>query len=115
MMGAGENMDYQTLFIELTILVALGLLYYFWQRARILRFEENKSQAVAAPLLQACLIEKDHQSFPLLEEFILALDDFLHGKSASFPSALAEQVRKDQHCPQDLAEIINESLKELDS
>lgn len=106
-------MDYKNLAIELVVLAALGLIYYFWQKRRILQFEQNKSLAVAAPLLQACLIEKDQQSFEMLESFILELDDFLHGKSSSFPTALAEQLAGHSACPQDLSEVIKESLKEL--
>ena len=106
-------MDYKNLAIELIVLAAFGFLYYFWQRRRILQFEENKSYAVAAPLLQACLIEKDHQSFPLLDSFILELDDFLHGKTSLFPTALAEELLKNDACPEDLAVVIKESLKEL--
>ena len=108
-------MDYQTLFIELSVLSALGFLYYFWQKRRILRFEETKSQAVASPLLQACLIERDFKSFNILEDFIIALDDFLHGKTNFFPTALATEVMNNPQCPQDLREIIKESLQELNS
>lgn len=106
-------MDYKNLAIELAVLAALGLVYYFWQKRRILQFEQNKSYAVAAPLLQACLIEKDQQSFEMLESFILELDDFLHGKSGSFPTVLAEQLASNKACPHDLSEVIKESLKEL--
>ena len=108
-------MDYKNLAIELLVLAALGLVYYFWQRRRILQFEQHKSYAVAAPLLQACLIEKDQQSFELLESFILELDDFLHGKSATFPTALAQQLANNISCPHDLSEVIKESLKELNA
>lgn len=106
-------MDYKNLAIELAVLAALGLIYYFWQKRRIIQFEQNKSYAVAAPLLQACLIEKDQQSFEMLESFIIELDDFLHGKSASFPTVLAEQLAGHKACPHDLSEVIKESLKEL--
>lgn len=107
-------MNYQSLFIELSILIGLGLIYYFWQKRRILNFEENKAMAIAAPLLQACLIEQEHTRFTLLDTFILSLDDFLHGKTNYFPTALAQQLTLDQHCPEDLREIIKESLKELE-
>ena len=106
-------MDYKNLAIELALLAALCLIYYFWQKRRIIKFEQNKSLAVAAPLLQACLIEKDQQSFEMLESFIIELDDFLHGKSASFPTVLAEQLAGHKACPHDLSEVIKESLKEL--
>jgi len=107
-------MDYQTLFIELAVLAGLGLLYYFWEKKRILQFEENKAMAIASPLLQACLIEQEQTSFTLLDNFILALDDFLHGKTSYFPTSLAQELVKDPKCPEDLAAIITESLKEMD-
>lgn len=106
-------MDYQTLFIELSVLIFLGLIYYYWQKKRILRFEENKAVTVAAPLLQACLIEQEQADFSLLSHFIVALDDFLHGKSSYFPTTLAQELIKDKQCPDDLVEIIKESLKEI--
>lgn len=106
-------MDYKTLFIELIVLGLLGVIYYFWQKRRILNFENNKAVAVAAPLLQACLIEQDQGSFELLNHFIIALDDFIHGKSSYFPTSLAEQLIQEQQCPADLADIIKESLREI--
>lgn len=106
-------MDYQTLFIELLALGTLGLGYYFWQKKRILRFEENKMSIVAAPLLQACLIEQEHKSFSLLNSFTLELDDYLHGKTSHFPLALANELMKHPECPQDLAHILEESLREI--
>lgn len=109
----GETMDYQTLFIELMALAVLGLGYYFWQKRRILSFEKDKEAIVAAPLLQACLIEQDLKSFKLLDNFILALDDYLHGKTNYFPVVLAKELMASRECPEDLSSIIEESLREI--
>ncbi|HLW55790.1 MAG TPA: hypothetical protein VKY27_00290 [Bacteriovoracaceae bacterium] len=106
-------MDYQTLFIELLALGGLGLGYYFWQKRRILSFEKDKEAIVAAPLLQACLIEQEQKSFELLDNFIFALDDFLHGKTSYFPVALAKELMGSKDCPEDLSSIIEESLREI--
>lgn len=99
--------------IEIGFLSFLGVLYYFWQKRRIIRFEENKVPMVMSYILQACLSEKTETPQPMLDSVIEALDDFLNGKSSTAPSTLLRAFTSSPDCSPELKNLIEEGLKEI--
>lgn len=107
------NLSY--LILELCCLGLLGVLYYFYQRSKILKYSEQKGPFICGALLQACLIERDLSPSPELDAAIEGLDDFLHNKSSRPPLALLKILGNSPKCPEDLKNIIDESIIELES
>lgn len=70
---------WQNILVELIILVALGLGYYFFQRNRILRFEANRIPYLYSQMLQILLVHKDESiQQPHLDSLIIKIDDFVN-------------------------------------
>lgn len=99
--------------LEIGFLAFLGVLYYFYQKRKILNYEKNKIPMVMSFLLQAALTEKTESAQPQLDHMIEALDDFLNGKSSSAPLALLKKFSESSECPPDLSHAIKEGLKEI--
>jgi hypothetical protein len=100
--------------LEIGFLSFLGVLYYFWQKRRIIRYEENKTPIVMNFLLQACLSEKTEAAQPELDHVIEALDDYLNKKSATAPLVLLKHFAASSECPPELSHGITEGLKEIE-
>lgn len=100
--------------LEIGFLSLLGVLYYFYQKRKIIRYEENKTPMVMGYLLQLCLSEKTEGPQPKLDTLIEALDDFLNQKTPQAPVALLKTFADSQECPKDLKEAILDGLKELE-
>ena len=100
--------------VEIGFLSFLGVLYYFWQKRRIIRYEENKTPIVMNFLMQACLQEKTEEAQPQLDKVIEALDDYLNKKSATAPVVLLKHFAATSECPKDLSHAITEGLKEIE-
>lgn len=100
--------------LEIGFLSFLGVLYYFWQKRRIIRYEENKTPIVMNFLLQACLSEKTDEPQPELDHVIEALDDYLKKKSTSAPLVLLKHFATTRECPRELGHAITEGLKEIE-
>lgn len=99
--------------IEIGFLSLLGVMYYFWQKRRLIRFEENKIPMVMSYILQACLSEKTETSQPMLDSVIEALDDFLSNKTQTAPLALLKTFTASSECSPELKNLIDEGLKEI--
>ena len=100
--------------LEIGLFSLLGVMYYFYQKRKIIRYEENKTPMVMGMLLQSCLSEKNETSQPMLDSVIEALDDFLNQKTNAAPVALLKTFAQSPDCPAELKEAISEGLKELD-
>ena len=100
--------------LEIGLFSFLGILYYFYQKRKILRYEENKTPLVMSFILQSCLAEKLDTAQPELDHVIEALDDFLKEKTAHPPVTLLKNFVLNPTCPPDLKEVIQEGLKELE-
>lgn len=99
--------------IEIALFTLLGVLYYFYQKRKIIGYEENKKPALMGYLIQACLSEKGEHPEAELDHVIEALDDFLHGKSAQPPIALLKMYATSEKCSPELKEVITATLEEL--
>jgi hypothetical protein len=99
--------------IEIGLFSLLGVLYYFYQKRKIIGYEENKKPALMGYLIQACLAEKNEQPEEELDRVIEALDDFLHGKSDQPPIALLKIFSASEKCSPELKEVIKATLEEL--
>lgn len=100
--------------LEIGLFSLLGVLYYFYQKRKILRYEENKTPLVMNFILQTCLSEKLDTAQPELDLIIVALDDFLKDNSAPPPVALLRTFVQTKDCSPGLKEVIQEGLKELE-
>ena len=100
--------------VEIGFLSFLGVLYYFWQKRRIIRYEENKTPIVMNFLMQAALSEKTETLQPELDQVIEALDDYLKNKTSVAPTALLKHFAASAECPKELSHAIMEGLKEIE-
>ncbi|HXH30340.1 MAG TPA: hypothetical protein VNJ01_05985 [Bacteriovoracaceae bacterium] len=100
--------------IELGLFSFLGMLYYFYQKKKILRYEENKAPLVMGLILQSCLIEREETPEPRIDALIEALDDFIQNKTPTPPLALLKIYAEDPGCSPELRDVIREGLQELD-
>ena len=101
--------------LEIGFFSLLGVLYYFYQKRKLLKYEENKSPLVMNFILQSCLAEKTDSPQPELDELIIALDDYVNKKTPHAPLAQLKTFSHSQYCPLELKEIIIEGLKELEA
>jgi hypothetical protein len=100
--------------IEIGFLGLLGIIYYFYEKRKLLHYEKNKGPLVANFILQACLAEKNDQPQPELDALILLLDDFINQSKSDFPVEQLKLFAGSPECPSDLKNIIIEGLKELE-
>lgn len=100
--------------IEIGFFSLLGLLYYFYQKKKILQYENNKGLTIASYILQSCLSEKNDQETPdqELDAIILALDDYLQEKAPQFPLPLLKHYAQTKACSPELKEVIEAGIAE---
>jgi hypothetical protein len=108
------NSMWENLLIELGLFILLGILYYFYQRRKIISYEENKKPLVMGFILQACLSEKKDVPQAELDTLIEALDDYLHNKTAHPPMALLKVYMTSPSCSPELHDVIKEGLIEIE-
>lgn len=105
----------ESFLIEIALFSFLGLIYYFYQRKKILHFEENKHTLIMSSILQACLIEKKETHNPELDGVIESIDDFLQGRVAHPPYVLLKYFMNSTECASELKEVIYAGLVELEA
>jgi hypothetical protein len=98
---------------EIGLFTLLGVLYYFYQKKKILSYEENKEPMIMGFILQSCLSERGESDKPELDVVIEALDDYLHNRTLSPPYVLLRSFSESTHCSQELRHIILEGLEEM--
>ena len=99
--------------LEISVLVFFGMLYYFYQKRKILHFEENKNTIVMNMILEACLAEKTSMPQPELDHLISGLDDFLQNKTSRPPINDLKKFMETEACSVELKETVAIGLKEL--
>lgn len=99
--------------LEIGFLSLLGVAYYFFQKRKILSYEENKIPLLMNFLLQSCLSEKTESPQPELDSVIEALDDYLNLKTHTPPTLELSKFATSPTCPESLGQTIRETLKEL--
>ncbi len=100
--------------LEIGFLSFLGVLYYFYQKRKIVQYEENKTPIVLNFLLQAALAEKTETANPELDTLIEKIDDYLNQKTSIAPLPEIKNFASSGNCPEDFKETILEALKELE-
>jgi len=101
------------LLLEIGFLALLGFLYYIYQKRKILLHEKNKGPMIMGYILQSCLSERGETANVQMDALIEALDDYLHNKTPTPPTALLTTYAHLNHCSQELKAIIEEGLAEL--
>ena len=104
---------WQNILIEMGFLGILGVLYYFYQRKKILKYEGNKAPFLMGYILQCCLTDRGDEASADLDPLIEALDDFQQGKTVSPPVALLNTFVSQSKGSSELRAVIVEALKEL--
>ena len=105
---------WQNILVELIILVALGLGYYFFQRNRILRFEANKIPYLYSQMLQILLVHKDESlKQPLLDSLIIKLDDFINQTSSHDPKSEINEFMNSSECPSEIKIELSAILEQI--
>lgn len=105
---------WQNFLIEIGLFTFLGLLYYFYQRRKIIHYEENKVPLVMGFILQSCLMEKKEEEASEVDHLIEALDDYLHNKTNFPPIALLKHHLNSTSCSEELRDVISSGLKEIE-
>ena len=93
--------------IEIAVLSFLSVLYYFYQKRKILQYEENKVPLVMNYILESCLSHKTDSPQPMLDTLIEQLDDFLQEKIMTPPLALLRTYADSTDCAPELKLIIH--------
>jgi hypothetical protein len=101
--------------LELGFFTLLGVLYYFYQKRKILHYEANKTPLVMEFILQSCLAERTDESLPALDGVIEALDDYLQNRASTPPKSLLTHFAHSAECSSELKDVILEGLKEIES
>ena len=105
---------WQNFLLEIGLFTFLGVLYYFYQKRKILNFEKNKNPLIMGFILQSCLAEKEDRSQPELDHLIEAIDDYLHNRISEPPIKLLKTFTISEQCSDELKEIILEGINELE-
>lgn len=103
-----ENLLYEMLLFSL-----LGILYYFYQKKKILSYEENKGPLIMGYILQSCLHVRGEKPDAELDPVIESLDDYLQNKTSTAPTALLSVYAKSPNCSQELRDVILQGIKDL--
>jgi hypothetical protein len=101
--------------IEIALFSFLGVLYYFYQKRKIVHYEENKIPLIMNFFLQSCLTEKKDIPETELDNLIEALDDYLKNDSIKPPIHMLKKYMLSPNCSTELRDIIDEGLKEIES
>src|ERR1043165_893264 len=104
------NTFWENFLIEIGLFSFLGILYYFYQKRKIVHYEENKEPLVMGFILQSCLSEKKETEEHELDTLIEALDDYLQKKSSTPPYTLLERFASSNLCSDELKAIIREGI-----
>ena len=105
---------WENFLVEIALFIFLGVLYYFYQKRKILQYEENKGPLVMGFILQSCLLDKTDEKQPELDSLIESLDDYLHNRTTLPPVALLKLYMNSAQCSPELSNVIREGLLELD-
>lgn len=108
------NETWQNILLEIGLFIFLGILYYFYQKRKIVSYEENKTPLVMGFILQSCLSEKKSEPEPELDAVIEALDDYLHNRSSQPPFALLKIYMQSPTCSTELRDVIREGILEVE-
>jgi hypothetical protein len=108
------NNFWEDFLVEIALFSFLGVLYYFYQKRKIVHYEENKGPLVMGFILQSCLTEKKDIPEAELDSLIEALDDYLQNHSAHPPVSLLKHFMLSPACSEELSAIIREGLIELE-
>lgn len=98
--------------LEIGLFAIFGVLYYFYQKRKIMHYEANKGPIIMEMILQSCLSDKNDSPQPELDGVIEALDDYLQKKSDTAPTALLNQFAQSGACSPELKNVIVEGLEE---
>ena len=106
------NNLWENLLVEIGFFTLLGVLYYFYQKRKIIREDKNKGPLIAGYILQCSLVDRGENPDPELDAIIEALDDYLHNKVSTPPFALLRHFAQTKACSPELKEVILEGLSE---
>jgi hypothetical protein len=101
--------------LEIGLFSILGIGYYFYQKRKIIHFEENKNPIIINYILEICLAEKTESKEKELDDLIIELDDYLNQKKLTPPIKQLRDFSESTFCSPRLKEVIQSSLKEIEN
>jgi hypothetical protein len=107
------NSTWINLLLELALFIILGILYYFYQKKKILADQKNLSRSFLEMTLQACLREKNHYSNEKLDQLIICIDDYLNDLHHPTPYQEMKLYLHHPDCSEELKVIMRETLQEV--
>lgn len=99
--------------LEMALFAFLGVLYYFYQKKRILRHEAEKTTYIMSFLLEATLSERGEHPHERLDPLIEAIDDYLHNRTSAPPVGLLKLCAEDARFSAEYRDVLQESIREL--
>lgn len=99
--------------IELGVLSFFGVLYYLFQRKKILQYEDRKIPITMQFILEACLAEKKDFPQKHLDDLIISIDDYLKDTTRIPPFSLLKSYEQSSDCSLELKKIIQIGLLEM--
>jgi hypothetical protein len=106
---------WENILLEIGLFTLLGVLYYFYQKRKIINYEQNKGPLIMGMILQSCLSEKNDEPQPQLDTLIESLDDYLHNRISNPPFVLLKVYMNSPQCSDELRNIIREGISEIES
>jgi hypothetical protein len=106
--------NFENLLFELALFILLGILYYFYQKKKIIAYEEKRPHLVLEQILISCLAEKRHEFPKEQDQLIESLDDYLHNRTMTPPYDLMKAFMNSEECSPELKQTIHEGLLEIE-
>ena len=103
----------ENLLYEMALFSLLGILYYFYQKRKILSYEENKGPMIMGYILQSCLHVRGETPDAQLDPVIEKLDDYLQNKSTTPPTEALSEYANSPSCKPELREVILQGIEDL--
>ena len=101
--------------LEMGLFTFLGILYYFYQKRKIVNYEENKNPLIVDFILKSCLAEKQDGPQIELDTLIESLDDYLLNPASMPPIGILKVYAASSGCSLELREIILNGVNELEA
>jgi hypothetical protein len=101
--------------IEIGLFTLLGLLYYFYQKKKITRYEADKPYIIMGQILQSCLVLRGDTPHATLDPLIEEIDDFMREQKIQAPLESLRKFSQSSECSDDLRAVIIEGLRELET
>jgi len=96
--------------LEIAFLSFLGILYYFYQKKKILQMDAQQEISNMSFILHSLLAQRGDTPDVEMDALIEAIDDFLSNKTTHPPTALLKKFSDSDRCSEELRMVIQGGL-----